>query len=470
MSKAGELFVNAIETWRISKGIGTITVPAPLNDKTMVLGVLQRIYARSPTCKTIIITNTFDERRNITEFITSQQEEENNKEFNKLLEDGNIKLYTYDFVKKMKFRNYPLLCILYRPETICSEIAQFISSCKFKLIILNRLLQEADDMITIYKLAPALNGFNSSDIEQVILSTPVEETQIGVTIPVDSDDFKLLEQYNEYIYTSTSIFGSLDSIQQANTGNNQVNVSSTQICYQIAQANGWNEHLDMSIEFNREIDRLYNPMNLKERASKTYEIIRCRSKLLSDYKEKLNIISDIVQSNLDKKILIISKRPDFASEITETINKTSKTLKCMNYHDKVENVPAIDSDLNPVFYKSGDKKGERKFMAAKAQKTLAETLFNNDKINILSANNAPDKTLNIDVDIVIITSPMCETITSYMYRLSNINFRQGSIKLYTIYCKNTMEQKLLENKATFKNHVIKNDSTDDNFSDFIVVD
>ena len=86
MVNPGEMFENAINHWRDNKGIGTALIPNPLNDKLMVLGILQKIYARSPTCNTIIITNSFSERQSITEFITQQKEfEENNEEFNFLL-------------------------------------------------------------------------------------------------------------------------------------------------------------------------------------------------------------------------------------------------------------------------------------------------------------------------------------------------------------------------------------------------
>ena len=471
MEYAGELFVNAIEHWRDAKGIGTALIPHPLNDKIMVLGVLQRIYARSPTIKTVIITTTFNERSNMLEFITHQEnEEENNQEFKKLINEGTIKVYTYDFVKNTNINVYPGLCILYRPEEICDKIAHYVTSCKFKLIVLNRLLQDANNMTTIYKIAPILDDFKQNEIEQVRLSTPVEEYQIGINIDEDREEYKLLKYYNEYITTTISIFGSFNIIQQANLGNSQLNISAAQICYQIAQENGWNEHLDMSIEFNVEIDKLYNPNNLRERASKTYEIIRNRSQLLSDFELKLDSIFEIVRLNPDKKILIINKRGEFANKVTEYINTMSENNICMNYHDKVENVPAIDSDFNPIFYKSGSKKGERRMMAAQAQKTLAEKLFNENKINVISTNNAPDKDLCIDVDIIIITSPLCEDINSYLYRLSNINFRYNKIELYSLYCKNTIEQKQLENKVLSNNHNVKFSDDDNNFSDFIVVD
>ena len=96
MNKAGEIFENAILHWRDAAGVGTALIPTTLNDKVMVLGVLQRIYFRSPTCKTIIITNNFSERQEIIEFITQQGDEENDAEFKKIINEGNIKVFVID--------------------------------------------------------------------------------------------------------------------------------------------------------------------------------------------------------------------------------------------------------------------------------------------------------------------------------------------------------------------------------------
>lgn len=471
MTNPGEIFENAINHWRDEKGIGTAIIPHPLNDKLMVLGVLQRIYARSPTTNSVVITNSFSERQSIIEFITQQEEsEENNEEFRNLISSGKLKVFTDNYIKTCKIYNYPLLCIWYRPDSACQEVLDYVSRCKFRLIVMNKLITNYEDISKIYQIAPLLSDFQQAEIEAIRLSTPVEEIQLGVDITTNSEITKLLKYYDEYITTSISIFGSFDIIQQANVGNQQLNISSTQICYQIAQENGWNEHLDMSVEFNIEIDKLYNPNNLKERASKTYEIIRERSKLLSDFDGKLDVILDIVRENQDKKILIINKRGEFANKVTEFLNTFSETEICANYHDKVDSIPAITLDGKPIYYKSGPRKGERRMMASQAQKTFNVERFNLDLINVLSTNNAPDKDLAIDVDVIIITSPMCEEIKSYMYRLSKIYFRSKYIKLYSLYCKNTSEQKLIEKKSLMEHHNVKNSCGYENNSDFIVDD
>ena len=398
----GELFENAIYHWRDAKGVGTALIPTFLNDKVMVLGVLQRVYARSPSCKTVIITSNFTERGDIIEFLTQQEnDEENNEEFKQLIEKDNIKVFTIDYINKYKFYNYPFLIILYHLDALSKSVIDYLHNSKFNLVIINRLLSDVNDMTTLYKKAPLLQDFKQNELDEVRLSTPVEETWIGVDIPEDSEEFKLLNYYNEYISTSLSIFGSFEIMNQANTGNIQLNISSMQICARIAQENGWNEHLDMNIEFNIELDKLYNPMNLKERASQTYEIIRKRSQLLSDYEGKLDLIFEIIKDNPDKKILIINKRGEFANKVTDYVNNLSESVICGNYHDKINNIPAVDLEGNPIYYKTGKHKGERKTMGAKAQKTFNVNKFNLNDINVLSTNNAPDKDLNIDVDIVI---------------------------------------------------------------------
>ena len=473
MNTAGELFENAILHWRAAKGKGTALIPAPLNDKVIVLGILQRMFARSPTCKVIITTNNFQERIDIIEFITHQEDKDNNEEFKKLIKDGNIKIFTVDYLIKSSPQSYPLLVIVYHPLSINKPLEDYIVNTKFKLIVLTKLLS-SEDMTILYKIAALLDDFKQNEVEAVRLSTPVKESRISVDIPENSNAYETLKRYNEYITTTLNIFGSFAIMQQARTGNQQLNISSSQICAQIAAENGWNEHLDMNMEFNRQIDRLYNPINIRERASQTYEFIRKRSQFLSDYDDKLNVILDIVNNNKDKKILIINKRGEFANKVTEYINNLSESIICGNYHDNVDNIPAVDKNGNPLYYKTGAHKGERRMMGAKAQRSFNEAAFNRGDIRVLSTNNAPDKELCIDIDIIIITSPQCEDIKSYMYRLSNVAFKANIIHLYNIYCKNTMEEKLLDSNTYADNHTIINDCEKsvitENDSDFVVVD
>lgn len=466
-----EILEKGVEEWRNNKGIGTAIIPSSINNKIIVLSILQRVYARSPTNKTVIIVNNFRERREVLDFITKQNvEEENNIEFSNLCNNGTIRVFTIDYINQNNISVVPSLCIWFNVETICSNVVQFVEKCKFKLIVLNHIINDYNDRDKIYTIAPLLNSFKDVEVGQLRLSTPIEEYRIAIDIPTDSDDAKHIKDYNEYIATSIAIFGSLDDMHKAIYGDKELNISANQICSQIAYSNGWNEYLDMTIEINREIDALYNPISIGERACQTHEIIRLRNNYISDYPFKLDKIVEIIKENRESKILIINKRADFASLVTNYINNVFETDICLNYHDKVEDVPMLDDNGNPIVYKSGSKKGEPRMMGAQSQRTYAIKAFNDGKVNVISTNNTPDKNLSIDVDVIIITSPMCNEIQSYIYRLDKVNFPNMKLKLYSLYCKGTSEQRLIENKVLGKNHVIKNYHEDEIISDFVVRD
>ena len=107
------------------------------------------------------------------------------------------------------------------------------------------------------------------------------------------------------------------------------------------------------------------------------------------------------------------------------------------------------------------------------QKSLFESLFNHGNIRVLSTNNAPDKTLNIKVDIIIITSSQCENIENYLYRLSKVSL-SSPLKVFTLFVKNSLEEKKLEERLESETHKIvknyKNQIISENNSDFVIVD
>lgn len=460
---AEELFNKALYDWRNAKGKGTFIIPFPFDDKLIITEALKKIYSKDFYCHTIIIVNDFNERYNLIEYI------KNNTDDNiKYFIGDRIEVFTKEYLLNKPVRYYKAF-ILYNVVDISEFIYKSLEISKFNLVVFNKL-PITNIIDKVYKISPLIKHFTQKEFNDVKLSSPVEDVQIPVYLPEDSDDKKCLDKFTEYITTSINIFGSFDILRQAHSGNIALNISPMQICAQIAKENGWNPKLDMNIEFNREIDKLYNPGQLKDRAINTYDIIRNRNNLLSDYEGKLFKIYEIFRDNPTEKYLIISKRADFAIRITDFLNEMFGKTICMNYHDKVKNIDAVDALGNPIFYKSGINKGKRKTMGAKSQKTLAVQLFNSDVIRALSTNNAPDKDLNIIIDGIIITSPMCEELQSYLYRLSKVYFRLDRIKLFSLYCGCTTEQTKLESKSRMKNHSVKSDSNNNFDCDFVVVD
>ena len=245
---ASTLFINAIDHWRDNKGIGTALIPAPLNDKAMILGVLQRIYSKTPNTISLIVVNNFTERSELIEYLTHQEDEENNNEFKRLIDSKIIKIFTINFINRDDFNMRVNIAIVYHCEEISKNLFNLLNNSKFKLVVLNKLNLSSEDITKLYSVCPLLSDFKQNEIDEVRTSTPVEEMRICVRIAEDSETYKLLQYYDEYISTSINIFGSFDNIELARIGYAAANVSATQFCYHLAEENGWNEHLDMSID------------------------------------------------------------------------------------------------------------------------------------------------------------------------------------------------------------------------------
>lgn len=452
-----DLFEKSLAVWRANKAIGTEIIPYPLNPMCEVLLLLhKRLSADENASDIYIIVSTFSERTELIKFLGENEVFGNTFKF--LMDTRRIKVWTLNVWLKQTYKPKVNIGILYKPNSIDEDSIDFLTNSRWKLVVLTKLLDN-DSMVKLLKVAPLLDGMTKQDVDNVFRTSPVEESRIAVTIPEDSEDFKLLDKYNKYVQESLNIFGSFDVLEQARTGDTTTNTSAAAICKTIANENGWNENLDMSVDFNVQIDKYYNPMSIMERASDTYRIMRYRMNLLTDNKYKINAILQIVKDNINKKILIISKRGEFAKIVRDEINKHLGDI-CGCWLSDLESIPAVDLDGNPVYIKTGPRKGERKLYGAKMQSNQAEMLYNMGRYNVISTNNAPDKSLAIDVDIVIITSPMCETIREFQYRLSDTRFNIP-IVLYSLYVKNTSEQKRLQNKVLTENHTIIKDCEND---------
>lgn len=466
-----ELHEKSVYQWRMNKGIGTFIIPAPLDVLRPLLMILPAMYNKSPTMETNIVVADFVDKDKIKDYLLHKSELVHSNVYRRLITDGFIKIMTVsEATDRFTYLN-PNLVVIYNPKECLYCYVGLLDKAKFKLILSSTLFTGKLEQLN--NLVSRVGSYNQASIDEIRSSRPVKEVLVPLVIDEDSNLKKKLDYYNKEISTAIAIFGDFDTIKMARLGNSNTNSSSMAVCYNIARQNGWNENLDMTNQFNIDIDKLYSPNALKERASGIYEIIRSRSLALASSDEKLSYILKIIEDNVDKNILIINKHGDFANEVTKYINDSTHYNSCYNYHDKVENIPAIDDNGNEVLIKSGVNKGKPKMLGVKSQKNLAQKLMNKGTIHILSTNAAPDKDLAVNIDVIVITSPLCDTVETYLYRLSKVEFAK-EIQLYTLYYKGSLEEKKLDERIIPPTHEILNKAEievkSDNNYDYCIVD
>jgi len=187
----------------------------------------------------------------------------------------------------------------------------------------------------------------------------------------------------------------------------------------------------------------------------------------------LEEILTICKNNPDKKILIVSKRGEFASTITKYINANSD-IKCLDYHDTIEEGFELNEYGETVLVKSGVNKGKPKIIKATAISTINLAQFNrrnNSKLasvsnansrltNCLSIKNSSNVKLETAVDLVIFTSAFIDDIITFKTRFANVVFNGVTTINYKVYCRNTIESKHLSNQK--ESHLITVIAEDDN--------
>lgn len=479
MNKIEQAYERIVEQWGHDyKGNATIDFGNKVSYLPVILGVLYKIFERDPTNKpVIIITDSLKTSNQIKYYITHTDIPQNNENFTKLLDSRQIRVFTVDYAASWRTQTWYYLGIFVGVNEY-SFMDRWLVQCKFKLVCLTAITSSSN---LYYNRAPEFKSDELNSLKATTATPPVEEWRIGVNI-TRSEDIELIKKYDTYIKESMSVFGDLSRIQTAINGDSTCNVSAISFCTILAKNNGWSEDLDMSIEYNKQIDKYFNPIAIQERAKLTYDIIRKRTSLIANNNSKLDTILKLCKDNEGKKILIISKTTEFAKEITAYLNAHLQHYcngkrffdACYNYHNDVEDAYDLDDEGNRLKVKSGKLKGTYRLIKGAAQMTNALRYYNNDWCNILSMGNTPVKLVDGIVDIIIITSPLCNTIDTYLYRLATTQFRGDKILIYKVFCKNTLETRSLEKEKPSVTHTIVNncENDDDNIEnncDFVVI-
>ena len=308
----------------------------------LVYNVIIPFHAKSPLYQIFIVVDCYETRVNILKYIESQFE----------LKAGpklDVKIISKDFIKQQYHYSYRLSILVGVNEDF-DVISHISKESTFTLCILTKNIMNNEFINSVRNILPSINIENTvNETNEARIYSPVEEYRIGVEL-TDKDK----ENYNkctDYINTTVSILGNLSNIEKCKKGDDKLNISAAEFRTNLAKENGWNENLDTNIPFMKQIDDIYNPNIIFERACTFYNIAKTRRDLVTDNESKLPIIVDICRENKDKRIIIVSKRSEYAAVVSQYLRDNG--IDCGDYHDCLDNIPAIDEQGNLILYKSG---------------------------------------------------------------------------------------------------------------------
>lgn len=413
-----------------AKGKACLFCPNTIDYINIVVEAIRRYRVRRPDEQILIIIGEYSTRMKLC---------------NKLSIEGllnNVKILTYEYVKTIYAINFIILLDLDDIPTF----DQVADNTKFVFGIYSKMYSADFINHVRNKLVNIEANISVNQIMSDRVNSPIEEHRIGVNM--SDKDLAQYTKCDNYIKDCMSIFGSLEIANYCRIGNVNTGISAAQYRQELAYANGWSPTLDMSVPIYKNIDDVYNPNTLYERASILYNIIRERSNIVSDNTAKLEKIYNIIKDNPNKKILIISKRGEFANKIADYI--TNAGIECGCYHNDIESQYLNDENGNIICYKSGANKGKYKLFGAQAISNACMAAYNEDRLNILSAKASSSDALSILVDILIITFPIAGDYEEIVNRFIHSKFVNG-LQLYKIYCNNSTESKEIEKQVPKRN-------------------
>ena len=422
------------------KGRGSIHCVKPLDYSEIVCRIITQMRNKNPTAKVFIAVKEWAIRVKV--FDKLKEHNINTEGINSVTETYLKARYTYSYD----------ICFIIGFDQITPEVYNLFVHSKFRLMILTEDIIDSKKLSKIYEnCKPINNPIDANSINAYRLSLPVEEHQIAVDF-ANTEHLNDYNKYSEYITQVLQVFGDFNNIVYARKGAPDGR-SAEQVLNDIAKYNGWSSTMDMSNPFTKQIDECYNPIVLGEKAHTCYEVMRKRGQLVSDNSAKLEAIAQIVKDNPDDKIIIISKRGEFAAEITNYLNETFGEI-CGDYHDKIEPRIMTDDDGVPILYKSGSMKGQPRIAHAQAIGSRNLDFYNRGRLRVLSLKNASNTAISASFSVMIITSSLCDTIDEIRYRFNHLDIDSNKLVVYKLFMNETIEEKALGKEKPSPNHTI----------------
>jgi len=227
MEVSSKIYEEALITWGYEhKGVGTVIINPPLDGKPMVLGCISKIYNKLSSTKIIILVDSFTERIDLITYFKNVNNEDLVNNVTKALRYDKLIIITESLLQKqLSITNGSNYIIAYNLKNYSEDTIRALKDKKFKLVVTTSQAFNVFNANDVIMISPILDCFKSDKVKDITDNPPVKETLIRISIPENSEVFKTLKSYNDYITASINIFGSFNVLQQAMLGNKLLNIS-----------------------------------------------------------------------------------------------------------------------------------------------------------------------------------------------------------------------------------------------------
>jgi hypothetical protein len=264
--------------------------------------------------------------------------------------------------------------------------------------------------------------------------------QYNYEVMLSAKDKSLYDEYSGFISDTIAMIGSLDLIYEF------VSEHGLTKREYFAASKGWHRDLDLNLPFEAELHRYFSPKSLYDRCSTFMEITTKRNKLIQDNAAKLEVIFNIIAANPKKKIAIVSKNSPRALEICTSINRKFKSeFVPFVFADAIEQhllqgiCVNFNNNLDSIYIDGvNTKKGDKKPIGSTVQNKHCNDYYNENKARVVSCSNSVPSYANFNFDILIFTSPSCNTLLDIRTKVDSFKLASNGIVIY-LFCPETKE-------------------------------
>jgi hypothetical protein len=168
----------------------------------------------------------------------------------------------------------------------------------------------------------------------------------------------------------------------------------------VAEVMGWKANLDLSNDYNKQVEMYWNPYNILTRTKAFSDAIEKRLELYNNNLNKREAIATAIK-NIKGKGLVLSK--------TRSITNFVETLDyCMCWYKSMTSRICYDFNGQPYTYTTGAKKGEPKvFGDIGIRKECLKHLEHGD-VSVIATDEVANVVFDVEgLTTIICTSPYC---------------------------------------------------------------